>query len=155
MCGFDDCALVSPSSLKTMPWPCLVSNFSSEVSSWFIDDSFEETSSTSTVSSSGELEESSSLSSLSEGHSLFLTVKDSTSSSDLRLLLVSLDAILWRRESLERERVIGWTYERGRSATQTFIAAIGGIFEEMPRSWGAALQIHSSNELMISYPLLQ
>jgi hypothetical protein len=45
--GFDDGEVVSPSSLKTMLWPRWASNFSSEVSSWFIDDSSDETSSSS------------------------------------------------------------------------------------------------------------
>jgi hypothetical protein len=30
-------------------------------------------------------------------------------------------------------------------AAPAFIATIGGIFEEMPRSWCAVLQIHSSD----------
>jgi hypothetical protein len=52
-----------------------------------------------------------------ESRSLFIVVEDSASSANLCLPLLSLDAIFWRRERLERERVIGWTYERaiGRS----------------------------------------
>jgi hypothetical protein len=92
--GFDDSEEVSSSSPKMIPKLCLASNFS-EVSSWFIDDSSEETSS----SSSSKSVESSSPPSSSESRSLFLAVKDSTSSSHLRLPLLSLDAILRRRES--------------------------------------------------------
>jgi hypothetical protein len=92
--GFDDDEEVSPSSLKMMLWSCLANDFSSEVSSWFIDDSPEGSSS----SSSGKLKESSSLPSSSESHSLFLAVEDSISSSNVRLPLLSLDAILRRRE---------------------------------------------------------
>jgi hypothetical protein len=39
--------------------------------------------------------------------------------------------------------------ERERIAALAFIAAIGGIFKEMPRSRDVVLQIHSSNEPMI------
>jgi hypothetical protein len=99
--GSKDGEVVSSSLLNKRPWPHLASNFSSKVSSWFIDDSSEETS-----SSSCESEESSSPPSLSESHSLFLIIEDSASSSNLHLPLLSLDAILRRRESLERERVI-------------------------------------------------
>jgi hypothetical protein len=81
--GSDDDKVVSSSSSKTRLRPRLVSNFSSEVLSWFIDDSSEEASSS--VSSSSESEESS-LSPLSlESHSLFLIVEDSASSSSLSL----------------------------------------------------------------------
>jgi hypothetical protein len=46
---------------------------------------------------------------------------------------LSLDAILWRRESLERERVISWARERERAnIAPVFIAVVGGIFEKMP-----------------------
>jgi hypothetical protein len=88
----------------------------------------------------------------SKGCGLFLTVEDSVSYSNLCLSL-SLDAILWRRESLERERVIGCTNERviGRSAIYSRCQC---IFKEMPLSWGVELQIHSSNRLMTSYPWL-
>jgi hypothetical protein len=115
---FYDGELVFSSSSKKRSRPRLANNFSSEVSRWFIDDSFEETSSfvsssafSSYVSSFGKSEESSSLPSTSESRSLFLAAKDSTSSSKLRLTLLSLDAILWRREIVGRERVIGWIRE--------------------------------------------
>jgi hypothetical protein len=49
-----------------------------------------------------------------ESHNLFLAVDDSASSSNLCSPLLSLDAIIWRRVSLERERVIGWTTESDR-----------------------------------------
>jgi hypothetical protein len=95
--GTDDGEVVSPSSLKIMSRPCLANYFPSEVLSWFIDVFSEETASSissfSSVSSSGESEESSSLASSSESHSLFLTVEDLTSSSNLHLPL-SLDVIL-------------------------------------------------------------
>jgi hypothetical protein len=42
---------------------------------------------------------------------------------------------------LERERVIGWTYEREPLAALAFIAIVDGIFEATPQSWGAVLQI--------------
>jgi hypothetical protein len=67
--------------------------------------------SSSSISSSDESDESSSPPSLSESHRLFLNVEDSASTSNLRFSL-SLDAILWRRESLEREGVIGLMRER-------------------------------------------
>jgi hypothetical protein len=69
--GFNDGEAVLPLSL---PRARFANSFSSEVPSWFIKVSSEETSS----SSSGELEESSSLLSSSESHSLFLAVEDST-----------------------------------------------------------------------------
>jgi hypothetical protein len=100
--GSNDGEVVSLSSPKKRLWPCLASNFSSEVPNWFIDDSSEEISSSS--SSSGESEESLSPPSSSESHSLFLAAEDSASSSNLRLSLFLLDAILWRRESVGRER---------------------------------------------------
>jgi hypothetical protein len=103
--GFDDDEEVSLSSLKMMPWSCLANDFSSEVSSWFIDDSSEGSS-----SSNGKSKESSSLPSSSESHNHFLTIEDSTSSSNVRLPLLSLDAILRRRE-IEMESVIGWMRE--------------------------------------------
>jgi hypothetical protein len=49
--------------------------------------------------------------------------------------------------------VIGWTYEREPLAALAFIAVVDGIFEATPRSWGAVLQIHSSNGPMTSYLL--
>jgi hypothetical protein len=87
--------------------------------------------SSSSISSSDESDESSSPPSLSESHRLFLNVEDSASTSNLHFSL-SLDAILWRRESLEREGVIGLMRERERAnGAPAFIATIGGIFAEM------------------------
>jgi hypothetical protein len=43
---------------------------------------------------------------------------------------------------------------RERSATPAYIATVGGIFEETPRSWGMVLQIHSSKGVLTSYLLL-
>jgi hypothetical protein len=111
--GSDDGEVVSPSSPKKSPLSCLATNLFSEVSTWFIDDTSEETSSSisssssSTVSSCYELEDSSSAPSSSESRSLFLTAEVLASSSNLRLPLLSLDAILLTRESVRRERVIG------------------------------------------------
>jgi hypothetical protein len=68
--GSDNGEAVSPSSLKTIPWPRFSKNFYSEVLSWFIDDSSEET------SSSNESEESSSLPSSSESSNLILPVEE-------------------------------------------------------------------------------
>jgi hypothetical protein len=91
----------------------LVTNLSSEVSTWFIDDSSEETSSSisssssSSVSSCYESKKLSSPPSSSESCSLFLTAEVSTTSSNMCLPLLSLDAILLTRESVGRERVIG------------------------------------------------
>jgi hypothetical protein len=128
--GSDGIEGLSMSSLKRMPQARLAYSFSSEVSSWFIIVSFEETS-----SSSDESEESS-----LESHNRFLTVEDSASSCILRLPSL-LDAILWRRE---RERVIDWTNERA-IACSAIYSRHRCIFEETPRSCGIALQIHSSN----------
>jgi hypothetical protein len=105
----------------------LANNFSTEVSH-FIDGSSEETTSS---PSSSESDESSSQQSLSESYNLFLAIEDLASFSNLHLPL-SFDAIPWRRESLERERVIGWMRERVNDAL-AFIATVGGIFEETPR----------------------
>jgi hypothetical protein len=108
--GSDDVEGVLLSSPKSMSWVCLANSFSSEVLSWFNNVSSSETSSASSSSSafsyssdssSGESEESSSPPSSSKGHSLFLAIEDSTSSSNLHLSS-SFDAILWRRER-ERE----------------------------------------------------
>jgi hypothetical protein len=114
--GSDGGKVVQPSSPKKSTRPRLPTNLSSEVLTWFIDNSSEETSSSifsssSSVSSSYESKELLSLPSSSESHSLFLTVEVSTPSSILCLLFLSLDAILFTREKVERERVIGWTKE--------------------------------------------
>jgi hypothetical protein len=131
--GSNDVEGVLPSSLKSMSQARLAYSFSSEVSIWFIDISSEETSSStsffsssssSSVSSSVELESSSSPPSSLEGHSLFLIVEDSASSSSNLCLPLLLDAILWRKESLERERVIGWM-TREPSTALPFIAVVG------------------------------
>jgi hypothetical protein len=51
--------------------------------------------------------------------------------------------------------VIGWTNERAIGCSTIYIYNHRRcIFEETPRSWGAVLQIHSSNVLMNSYLLL-
>jgi hypothetical protein len=104
--GSDSNEEVSPSSLKKRSWLRLAINFSSEVSSWFIDDSSKETSS---VSSSDSSEESSPPSSL-ESHNLFLTAEDSTSCSNV----IVIGGHCWRRESVEKERGIGCTRESDR-----------------------------------------
>jgi hypothetical protein len=81
----------------------MATNLSSEVSTWFIDDSSKETSSSSSVSSSYESKESLLPPMSSESRSLFLTAEVSASSSNLRLPLLSLDVILLTRESVGRE----------------------------------------------------
>jgi hypothetical protein len=136
--GSDDGEVVSPSSLKTIPRPRLANNFSTEVLSWFINDSSEETSSS--VSSSGESEQSSSSPSSSESRNLFLVV-----------IVVGCHS-LEKREF--REGGSDQLDIRERAIDRSFIDVVGGIFEETPRSWGTTLQIHSSNGLMTSYLLL-
>jgi hypothetical protein len=103
--GSDDTEGVSLSLLKRMPWAHLAYNFSSEVSTWFIDFSSEKTSSISSSdgSSSGKSEESSSPLSPLVCYRRFLAVEDFASSSILCLSL-SLDAIIWTSGSLERGR---------------------------------------------------
>jgi hypothetical protein len=85
------------SSLKRRLRPHLAINFSSKVSSWFIDDSFEETSSSicasASVSSSNSPKELSSPSSSKNGSLFFMVAENSVSSFALHLLL-SLEAIV-------------------------------------------------------------
>jgi hypothetical protein len=138
--------VVSPSLPKMRSRPRLANHFSSEVSSWFIDDSFKETSfvsSSSFIAAVVIVREPQPLP-RRQGFSLLLQLA-------LAVIVVGCHS-LEKREFRERES--DQLDEREQSATLAYIATISGIFEEMPQSWVTVLQIQSSNGPKTSYPLL-
>jgi hypothetical protein len=140
--GSDDIDGESLLSPKSMPWARLANSFSSEVSSWFIDVSSEETSSCPLSPLLVTPPPVSQRSWRSVVTSVIIREpKPLPHYRGLCLLLdLTLPVIVVGCHSLEKrefsEGESDWSDEREReraNGTPAFIAAVGGIFEEMPR----------------------